>query len=165
MQNTVTGHEFTSGDEKNYTVEYKAGKLTMSYDTAVELKIVADSADKPYDGTALTRNSYKLYIGGSETAETLKADGTYEFRNGDVLTVTIEGSATNVADTKDGNNVVKSYTIKHGAENVSGAYTVEKVNGKLAITPKQVTITAKNDNFKYDGKVHSNPGYDVDGLL
>ena len=165
VSNTVTSHSFTKGNANNYDVSYKAGTLTMSYDTAVELKIVADSDKKPYDGIALTRNSYKLYIGGSETAETLKADGTYEFSNGDVLTVTIEGSATNVADTKDGNNVVKSYTIKHGAENVSGAYTVEKVNGKLAITPKQVTITAKNDNFKYDGKVHSNPGYDVDGLV
>lgn len=142
VSNTVKSHRFTKGIADNYDVSYKAGTLTMSYDTAVELKIVADSADKPYDGTALTRNNYKLYIGGSETAATLKADGTYEFRNGDVLTVTIEGSATNVADTKDGNNVVKSYTIKHGAEDVSGAYAVETENGTLAITKRLLTLKA-----------------------
>ncbi|MBR3309082.1 MAG: InlB B-repeat-containing protein, partial [Lachnospiraceae bacterium] len=37
--------------------------------------------------------------------------------------------------------------------------------GRLQIVPKKVTITAKSQEFTYDGTSHSNDSYDVDGLV
>ena len=38
-------------------------------------------------------------------------------------------------------------------------------DGKLTITPRPVTITARSENFTYDGKVHTQPKADIDGLV
>ena len=73
---------------------------------------------------------------------------------------------TNVADTQDGNNpIAEGYMIMHGTEDVTANYTITPVAGTLTIDPKAVTVTAKSQEFTYDGIAHSNDGYDVDGLV
>jgi hypothetical protein len=44
-------------------------------------------------------------------------------------------------------------------------YTVSVEGGNFSITPKPVTVTAKSEEFIYDGNAHSNSGYDVAGLV
>ena len=53
----------------------------------------------------------------------------------------------------------------HGDEDVTANYVITAVAGKLTINPKAVTVTAKSEEFTYDGTAHSNTGYDVEGLV
>ena len=54
----------------------------------------------------------------------------------------------------------------HGEEDVTANYVITaKVAGTLTINPKAVTVTAKSQEFTYDGTAHSNDGYDVEGLV
>ncbi|MBQ7703514.1 MAG: LPXTG cell wall anchor domain-containing protein, partial [Firmicutes bacterium] len=149
--NELTSYEFTTGTPGNYTVTTADGELTMTT-ASVEITIKAADDSKTYDGTALTN------------AEVTVTEG--ELLPGDTLVATATGSATNVADTEEGNNpIAEGYKIMHGTEDVTANYVITTEDGTLTIEPKAVTVTAKSEEFTYDGNAHSNNGYDVDGLV
>ncbi|WP_294438713.1 InlB B-repeat-containing protein [uncultured Slackia sp.] len=139
---TITGKddvEITDADGNdvtaNYTVTTVAGTLTI---TGVEgtIVITADSADKVYDGAALTDD------GWTSNAEDILLEG-------DKLVVTVEGSATNVGD--EGKNAVTSYKVMRGETDVTKSYTFgESVDGKLTINPRPVTASGSAMKT-YDG--------------
>ena len=116
------------------------------------LTITAGSASKQYDGTALTKNTV--------------ADCTVTgLVNGDVLTaVTVNGSATNVADTATGNNKVTATTIKHGDVDKTANYNITYVNGTLTITKAPLTIKANDKTITY-GDAANNDGVTYNGLV
>ncbi|MCI6026612.1 MAG: InlB B-repeat-containing protein [Oscillospiraceae bacterium] len=163
VKNEVTGHTFTAGSADNYTVSYTDGQLTMTYGAAQAITVTADNKSWTYDGNAHSQDSYTLKI-GNDAPISVGADGVYTFANGDVLTVEITGSVTNVAEGTVANTVA-SLTITNGAEDVSAAYAVTRNNGTLKIAPKAVTITAKSKEFEYDGQPHSYSSYSVNGLV
>ena len=163
VRNEVTGHTFTAGNAGNYTVSYEVGQLTMTYGTAQAITVTADDKSWTYDGSAHSQDSYTLKIGNGDPIP-VSAAGVYTFANGDVLTVEITGSVTNVADGEIA-NAITSLTITNQGEDVSGAYSITRNNGTLKINPKAVTITAKNKEFEYDGQPHSYSSYSVDGLV
>ena len=163
VKNEVTGHTFTAGSADNYTVSYTDGQLTMTYGAAQAITVTADNKSWTYDGNAHSQDSYTLKI-GNDAPISVGADGVYTFANGDVLTVEITGSVTNVAEGTVANTVA-SLTITNGAEDVSAAYAVTRNNGTLKIDPKAVTITAKSKEFEYDGQPHSYASYSVNGLV
>ena len=163
VRNEVTGHIFTAGSADNYTVSYTDGQLTMTYGTAQAITVTADDKSWTYDGSAHSQDSYTLKIGNGDPIP-VSAAGVYTFANGDVLTVEITGSVTNVADGEIA-NAITSLTITNQGEDVSGAYSITRNNGTLKINPKAVTITAKNKEFEYDGQPHSYSSYSVDGLV
>ena len=70
-----------------------------------------------------------------------------------------------VSDTAAGNNVIASYAIMNGSEDVTDNYAVTPVAGTLTIKPAPVTITAASEAFTYDGREHRNSDYQVDGLI
>ena len=140
---------FKSNDGK-YTVESSAySDATIA---KKNLTITAASDTKVYDGTALTKNAV--------------ADCTVTgLVNDDVLTaVTVNGSATNVADTATGNNKVSAATIKHGDVDKTTNYNISYVNGTLTITKAPLTIKAKDKTITY-GDAVANNGVEYAGLV
>ena len=113
--------------------------------TAKAVTITADSADKVYDGTALTKNSY---------TNTALASGD------SIESVTVNGSRTVVGESDNVPSVAK---IVNGAgEDVTGSYTITYANGTLEVTAKAVTITADSDTKVYDGTALTKNSYTAD---
>ena len=150
VANKITKWEFEAGDADNYHVVTEDGQLTMNRGEA-EITITAASQEWTYDGQAHTADTVSLTSG--------------ELFKGDKLVAKAEGRATDVSDSAAGNNVVKSYAIMHGNEDVTDNYAVTPLSGTLTIKPAPVTITAASEKYTYDGKEHTNGHYDVTGLI
>ena len=121
----------------NYT-----GEFTKRYQiTPREYTVTTDSAEKPYDGTALTAGGRVNNLVDGETV-TLKITGSQ----------TEVGSSNNTYSlTWDGSAKEKNYT--HGTDSI----------GLLTVTPKSIIpsdtngiVVTKPADSKYDGKVHEN---------
>ena len=121
----------------NYT-----GEFTKKYQiTPREYTVTTDSAEKPYDGTALTAGGRVNNLADGETV-TLKMTGSQ----------TEVGSSNNTYSlTWDGSATVSNYT--HGTDSI----------GLLTVTPKSIIPSDTNGievtkpaDSKYDGKVHEN---------
>ena len=122
---------------RNYT-----GEFTKKYQiTPREYTVTTDSAEKPYDGTALTAGGRVNNLVDGETV-TLKITGSQ----------TEVGSSNNTYSlTWDGSAKEKNYT--HGTDSI----------GLLTVTPKSIIPSDTNGievtkpaDSKYDGKVHEN---------
>ena len=151
VTNELTSYEFTSGTASNYTVTTANGLLSMT-NASVAITITAASDEWTYDGNAQTNTAVTVTSGSLLT--------------GDVLVATATGSVTEVADTGEGNNpIAAGYKIMHGTEDVTANYVITPEAGTLTINPKPVTVTAKSQEFTYDGTSHSNSGYIVNGLV
>ena len=125
----------------NYT-----GEFTKSYQiTPREYTVTTDSAEKPYDGIALTAGGRVNNLADGETV-TLKMTGSQ----------TEVGSSNNTYSlTWDGSATVSNYT--HGTDSI----------GLLTVTPKsintqEITVTKPADS-KYDGNEHKNKPTVKDG--
>ena len=141
MTNKLASYEFTAGTPGNYSVTTKDGKLTMT-NASVAITITAASDSKTYDGSALTNSSVTVTKG--------------ELLPGDELVATATGSATNVADTAEGNNpIAEGYKVMHGTEDVTANYTITPVAGKLTINPKALEVTVKDATKEYTGSEQS----------
>ena len=115
----------------NYTIEYKNGTLEV---TKKAVTVTAADANKVYDGTPLTKNSY--------TNTALAAGDSIE-------SVTVTGSQTVVGTS---NNVPSDAKIVNAkGEDVTSSYDIEYVNGTLEVTPKTITVTAASKEKVYDG--------------
>ena len=121
----------------NYT-----GEFTKKYQiTPREYTVTTDSAEKPYDGTALTAGGRVNNLVDGETV-TLKITGSQ----------TEVGSSNNTYSlTWGGSAKEKNYT--HGTDSI----------GLLTVTPKSIIPSDTNGievtkpaDSKYDGKVHKN---------
>ena len=121
----------------NYT-----GEFTKKYQiTPREYTVTTDSAEKPYDGTALTAGGRVNNLIDGETV-TLKMTGSQ----------TMVGSSNNTYSlTWDVSATESNYT--HGTDSI----------GLLTVTPKSIIpsdtngiVVTKPADSKYDGKVHEN---------
>ena len=154
--NEVKGYEFTAGKASNYSVTTANGELTMSWPTAQKVVVTANSATRTYDGTPLTDGGYTVEFGGQTYH--LAAGQPQELANGDVLTVQIEGSVTDVEPSPTANKIV-SVSIMNGTTDVHHIYNVQRENGKLQVTPMPLTVTAGSDSKVYDGTALTKNSY------
>jgi len=129
---TYTLTEGTKAD--NYTITQEYGELVVTKNTSV-INITAKSANKTYDGQALTETRY---------------DFTHNIlAKGDELVVTIEGSQTDAGSSE---NAIKSYKVMRGNVDVTDFYTFGEIeNGTLTVTERKVTLTSKSADKPYDG--------------
>ncbi len=126
----------------NYVLSETGNQSTAAADiTQKALTITADSDSKPYDGTALTKNTY--------TYTALATGDTID-------SVTVTGSQT-VVGVSD--SVPSEAVIKHGSTDVSDCYNITYANGTLTVTKKAVTITADSDTKVYDGTALTKNSY------
>ena len=154
--NEVKGYEFTAGKASNYSVTTANGELTMSWPTAQKVVVTANTATKTYDGTPLTDGGYTVEFGGQTYH--LAAGQSQELANGDVLTVQIEGSVTDVEPSPTANKIV-SVSIMNGTTDVHHIYNVQRENGELQVTPMPLTVTAGSDSKVYDGTALTKNSY------
>ena len=154
--NEVKGYEFTAGKASNYSVTTANGELTMSWPTAQKVVVTANNATKTYDGTPLTDGGYTVEFGGQTYH--LAAGQSQELANGDVLTVQIEGSVTDVEPSPTANKIV-SVSIMNGSTDVHHIYNVQRENGELQVTPMPLTVTAGSDSKVYDGTALTKNSY------
>ncbi len=113
-----------------YNITYVNGTLSV---TGRAIIITADSGEKVYDGTALTKDSYTY-------------DDTKLYSGDAIESVTITGSQTAVGTS---NNVPSAAVIKNGEANVTANYDVTYVNGTLTVTQKAITVKADNKSKEY----------------
>ncbi len=139
---TYTLTEGTKAD--NYTITQEYGELVVTKNTSV-INITAKSANKTYDGQALTEPRYDF-------TQNILAEG-------DVLTAVVEGSQT---DKGSSANVVKSYRVMRGGVDVTDFYTFGEIeNGTLTVTERKVTLTSKSADKPYDGTPLTSPDVTV----
>ena len=154
--NEVKGYEFTAGKASNYSVTTANGELTMSWPTAQKVVVTANTATRTYDGTPLTDGGYTVEFGGQTYH--LAAGQPQELANGDILTVQIEGSVTDVEPLPTANKIV-SVSIMNGTTDVHHIYNVQKENGELQVKPMPLTVTAGSDSKVYDGTALTKNSY------
>ena len=131
---------------KGFHRDYVAKLYPPKY---IPVKLVADSQTVTYNGQEQTITTYKVY------QETKEISAVF---NG--VTVTIAGTDAGEYTTTEFSGVTLGET-----KDKNNKYVITAVeDGKLTINPKDVTVTAKSEEFTYDGTVHSNDGYDVEGL-
>lgn len=139
---TYTLTEGTKAD--NYTITQEYGELVVTKNTSV-INITAKSANKTYDGQALTETRYDF-------TQNILAEG-------DVLTAVVEGSQTDAGSSA---NVVKSYKVMRGDVDVTDFYTFGEIeNGTLTVTERKVTLTSKSADKPYDGTPLTRPDVTV----
>ena len=130
----------------NYIITKELGKLTVTQKSS-EITIKALSDSKLYDGTPLTNDKY-------EFTQNILAKG-------DVLTAVVEGSQTDAGSSA---NVVKSYKVMRGDEDVTANYKfAPSINGTLEIIRRNVTLTSATDDKVYDGTPLTRPDVTVTG--
>ncbi|MBR3314016.1 MAG: Cna B-type domain-containing protein [Atopobiaceae bacterium] len=125
----------------NYDITYKNGTLKV---TKRELNIIADSASKEYDGTALTKESYT-------TDGLAKGDS--------VENVTVAGSQTDAGTSENVPSAAK--IVNSEQEDVTGCYNVTYTNGMLEVTKKNVKLTAASSVQVHDGALKTVDGFTV----
>jgi len=135
-ENNTIQYSWAQGkSDNNYNITEQLGRLTVTKNPT-PITITTASANKDYDGTALTKTD-----GWSYTQDILCGN--------DALTVIVDGTITNFGSTE---NTIKSYMVKQGEEDVTDCYTfTEHVLGTL-------TINSIVDNAKSNVTVDSTDG-------
>ena len=143
--NTFT-YELNQGTKAdNYNVIEKLGWLTVTA-TDRAIVVIADDAEKKYDGTPLTRDNF-TYTGN--------------LADGDKLVVTVEGTITN-AGTQG--NIITDVKVMHGSKEVTDSYSsISRKEGTLKVTKRNVTLTSADASKEYDGKPLTNDTVTVGG--
>ncbi len=124
--------EWGTAQSRNYTVnDGTFGTLAV---TPAPIQIKTESANKVYDGTALT-------AGGQLTG----------LVNGETATFTVTGSQTAVGSSTN------TYTLEWNGTAKQSNYTIESVEtGTLTVTESedQIVVTTTGGTFTYDGQAH-----------
>ena len=134
----------TSANFTNVTfVVENDGSLTIS---PREVVLTSDSAEKSYDGTALTKNE--------QSNVKVSGDG---FAKGEGASFDITGSQTDAGSSKN----TFTYTLNEGTQ--SANYEITWLEGDLTVnaitSPVVVTIVGDNKQATYDGEEHTAEGY------
>ena len=134
----------TSANFSNVTfVVENDGSLTIS---PREVVLASDSAEKNYDGTALTKNE--------QSNVKVSGDG---FVDGEGASFDITGSQTNAGSSKN----TFTYSLNEGTQ--SANYEITQFEGDLTVnaitSPVVVTIVGDNKQATYDGEEHTAEGY------
>ena len=145
--NVVTSVVIKKGDEdvtdQFETITKNNGKLTV---TKRSVTLTSKSAEKQYDGTALT--APEVTVGG---------DG---FVDGEVSDIKAIGTITEVG------NVSNSITYTEGRGFKADNYDITKKEGTLTITQNTaaIKVTAGSDSKTYDGTALTKNTYSITGL-
>ena len=145
-ENKITAHTLKEGTKAgNYNITYKPGTLEVTNKNPIEITITADSAEKTYDASALTKDTWKLTSGSLKSGDT-------------ITSVTVTGSQT---DAGSSDNVPSAAKIMHGDTDVTGYYKITYVNGTLKVNPVAIELTAASDSKEYDGTPLTKNSYEI----
>ena len=141
---TVT---YVTAKKENYSLNVVPGTLEVT-GTGTAIVVTAASAEKVYDGTALTAPGF--------TVDNLPAGLT--------LTATVAGSQTDAGTSK---NTVTGYTILDAANNdVTASYIgVMMKEGALTVKPAVAIVTTGSATKEYDGTALMKAEAGIAGLV
>jgi len=144
---TATGTAQVIG---NYKVTTVAGTLEV---TPKEVTLTAKDSTKVFDATAMTQPRF--------TASALAATDNHVFEVAmtTASTITTVGTQTNEIATVDGTAITTT-----GTAQVIGNYKVTTVVGTLEVTPKEVTLTAKDSTKVFDATAMTQPRFTASAL-
>ena len=101
---------------KNYDISYEESKLVI---TPAPLKITTNSAEKTYDGSALTAGGKIEFTEDGKTVTVAdNANGMVQLKNGETVTFTVTGSQTEVGESQN------TYTIEWNGTAKETNYTI-----------------------------------------
>ena len=131
----------------NYNVTVVEGEIKV---LAKPITVESESAKRNYDGTPLTNSNYN-----KEAVELIE---------GHSIEVTTIASITEVGKT---NNTLVVVIKDEQGNDVTNNYEVNKIEGKLEVLARPITITSESDNKYYDGTplTNSNFKYNTDELV
>ncbi len=142
--NTITYNVNNGFKAGNYEITKTEGILTITANTAA-IKVTADSASKTYDGTPLTKNTYKI-------------EG---LPNGFTEKVTVSGTIT---DAGTAVNEVKSAVILKDGKDVTDQFTnIEIASGTLTVNKRTVNLKSDSASKVFDGTALTAPDVTVSG--
>lgn len=139
--NTIGKITITNADNVDVTscysnIKKSAGKLTVN-PIPTPIVVTADSDNKVFDDTELTKNTY-TYTNGVLLA-------------GDMLEVTITGSQKFVGSS---NNVVSNVKVVRNGEDITSNYTMgTHVNGVLEVTSAEQPLAIADQYVKVNGSI------------
>jgi len=147
VTNTILGYRiFGRGGEDvtaNYNVITRTGSLIVKKRA---ITVTAASNSKVYDATPLSDGGYSVTAGSVV--------------EGQILTVTVEGTRTNAGETE---NRITSWRITTDTyQNVSSNYAVTLVSGMITINPRPITVKAADAQKMYDSEPLYSPGYSIE---
>lgn len=125
----------------NYNINYLYGTL---YVHGEKLEILTHTAQKTYDGAALTCDKWTLSSG--------------VLRNGDKLSVTVLGSQTEVGTSQ---NIASCVVTNASGENVTDYYEPVFTYGTLTVEPIIILIETRPAYKVYDGTPLASDGWRV----
>ena len=124
-----------------YRIEYRPGKLTVAPKT---LKVASNSATKPFDGTPISCEAYRIVSG--------------RLVNGHRLEVEFGMTRTDVGVSE---NIVTVRVLDGANADVTANYDLETINGSLTITGFPLTIMTESAEKVYDGTPLTSQGYQL----
>ena len=133
---------------ENYEIIYEYGTLEI---TKREITLVSGGAEKVYDGTALTEESWTYAPFSLQAVE------------GQEVVLVFAGSQTDVGESEN----VFTASVKDGETDVSGNYRVLYECGTLKVTSRTLVITTQDAEKEYDGTplyaIEKDTGYVLSG--
>ena len=144
VSNTIDYDANSRFDVNNYDIHISEGTLEITPYTK-QISVTAKSAEKTYDGKALTEDGYDV----AGLPKGFRAEAT------------TEGSITDVGSIE---NKITSIKIMKGDEDVTDQFTnIKTVNGTLTVTKRTVNLKSESDSKKYDGTALTSPKVTVTG--
>ena len=107
--------------------------------------------------TLTSEGGSKVYDGAPLTKPEVQIEGS--FVDGEVLGIVAQGTVTHVSD----GEVTNTIFFNPGANFKESNYNIVKNEGKLWITPRQVTLTSETASKEYDGTALTRPVVAVTG--
>ena len=154
---TLTSNDYTiSGNKQTYAGTYTititgknnyTGSKTISWTiNKKSVTITAGSASKVYDGSALTKSD------GATSNIDLNTLGDH------IHSYTSTGSQTNVGSSNNTLSEIKIYKGSHGGTetDVTSSYNITAKTGTLTVSNAEITVSAPNQSYVYDGLSHGN---------
>ena len=129
----------------HYSIRLVDGTLTVKGPASpTAITITMKSAEKTYNGTALSSDAYEITSGKLAEGDTLKI-------------VKITGEQTDAGES----SVTATFNILRGSVNVTDLYTITVVPGKLTVKQRAITLTAASSSKIYDGRPLTSNSYKI----
>lgn len=142
----------------NYDITKRKGQIIV-YPRPILIRTA--SAEKLYNGEALTSSDYMLYL-----------DGYYQtLVDGHYIDLTILGSQTDVGESynycdTDATRILSDNLDEPGGSDVTSNYDIFYDWGILTVTAHaHIVVTSYSDSKIYDGRPLTNPHYDINIIL
>ena len=145
------GNEFRNDELPMVTGAEDYTAVFHAYPKTVTVTITGNTDTKTYNGSEQSVSGYDVSISSD-----LYTEDDFTFSGNDVVNGTDAGTYYSELTADQFTNTNPDF---------DDVQFVIANQISLTINPASVTVTAKSENFNYDGAAHSNSGYDVAGLV